>query len=120
MKKFGGFILFVVALVLASFVLPIGFFFAGIIHAIKGGWNEYYRRCAISVDMTGNSFCGDLFNLMLAKAAGYKFGDPKETISSAIGKNQEKNTLTWFGRRINAALNKIQPNHSFNAIDTNV
>jgi hypothetical protein len=120
MKKFGGLILFLVALILASVVLPVGFITGVVIHCFKGGVSDYCKRCAISIDMTGNSFCGELFNKVLAKPAGYKFGDPKETISSAIGKNVKGNTLTRTGSAINFVLSTIQPNHSVQAIDNNV
>jgi hypothetical protein len=120
MKEISGLILFLTALILASIVLPCGFLVGVIIHCFKGGLEDYYRRCAISIDRTGNSFCGELFNKTLAKPDGYKFGNTKETISSAIGKNLTVNMLTWVGRRINDVLNMIQANHSINSIDNNV
>jgi hypothetical protein len=42
---------------------------------------------------------------------GYEFGDVRETISSALGKNQRDGTLSKFGKGICFVLDEIDKNH---------
>ena len=48
---------------------------------------------------------------------GYAFGNPNETISSALGKNQRDGTLSWFGKVICKILDTIDKNHCEKSID---
>lgn len=75
---------------------------------------------AASLDATGNVICDDLFNIILIRPGGYNFGNRKETVSSAIGKNQIKNTLTLTGRIIAKILDTIEPGHCLKSIDNNI
>lgn len=43
---------------------------------------------ALTIDRIGNVVCRDPFNDLLRHNDGYRFGKRKETISSALGKNQ--------------------------------
>ena len=79
--------------------------------------SDYFRSVAISVDQNGNVICGPLFNLMLINKNGYKFGNPDETISSVLGKNQVLNTLTFIGRGLNSLLSLIEKDHSIKSIE---
>lgn len=72
---------------------------------------------ATSIDASGNVVCVDLFNITLIKKNGYKFGNRKETISSALGKNQRDATLTIAGTALCAILDFIDPNHCQKSID---
>jgi len=55
---------------------------------------------AYNVDVFGNyQFC-DLWNWALIKKGGYKFGKLGETISSALGKNIKRKTLTLAGKAL--------------------
>ena len=45
------------------------------------------------------------------------FGNPDETISSVLGKNQRDNTLTLLGKLIVWVLNMVDENHSEKAIE---
>lgn len=72
---------------------------------------------ATSIDASGNVVCVDLFNITLIKRNGYKFGNRKETISSALGKNQRDETLTIAGTVLCAILDFIDPNHCQKSID---
>ena len=58
----------------------------------------------------------NLFNNLLIKSNGVKFGGKDETISSVIGKNLVSNTLSPIGNLINSILNIFDPNHSVNSI----
>ena len=119
-----GIVLFFVALVLAVILYPIGILYTFIIDIgrfkIKTYFqkiNKYFLIMAVSIDQTGNVFLSELFNHMLIKNSKNKFGNPDETISSVLGKNQLNNTLTFIGRCLNNLLNFIQPNHSVNSIE---
>jgi hypothetical protein len=60
-----------------------------------------------------------LFNRYLITKDGYKFGNPDETISSVIGKNERLQTLTSSGRLLNSILNRIEKNHAKKSIEEN-
>lgn len=72
---------------------------------------------ATSIDASGNVVCLDLFNMTLITKNGYKFGNRKETISSALGKNQRDGTLTIVGTVLCEVLDFIDPNHCQKSID---
>jgi len=58
----------------------------------------------------------NLFNNLLIKSNGVKFGGKDETISSVIGRNLIANTLSPMGNLINSILNIFDPGHSVNSI----
>ena len=78
----------------------------------------FFLEVAISIDNTGNVMMQHLLNdLLLIKCpTTYYFGNKKETISSVIGKNSLTNTLSPLGNALNAFLNWIDKDHSFNSI----
>ena len=79
--------------------------------------SEYFKDVAVSIDQVGNVICSDLLNLTLRKKGGINFGNLDETISSVLGKNKRKGTLSKVGKILDAILDKIDPNHSINAIE---
>lgn len=79
--------------------------------------SDYLRSVAVSTDQTGNVICSDLFNLVLIKKEGHRFGNPDETISSVLGKNQVLKTLTKVGRVLNSLLSLIEKDHSLKSIE---
>lgn len=122
-KKANPFIavlLFLMAIILVIFTVPIGFVY-GIGHTLftRGfrGLGEYVLKIAISLDQLGNVLMQYLLNVLWIKKRGYLFGNRDETISSAVGRNKQLNTLTGFGRVIDKILDTIDPNHSLNSID---
>ena len=111
-------ILFVVAVVLFSIVAPLGFLFA-LLSFGKGYWKKlqkYLYSIAITIDQSGNVIGAPLFNWALRKEEGHPFGNEDETISSAVGRNKQMGTLTITGMILDWILNKIDPNHSIDAI----
>ncbi len=118
-----GVLLLVISIVLLVTTGPIGFIY-GLIVNLFSTWTrnvgEYFLKIATSIDQLGNVIMQHLFNLLLIKRTGYKFGNRKETISSAIGKNEEQKTLSGLGKFINSILNMIDRNHSLNSIDYHV
>ena len=71
----------------------------------------------ISIDQLVNVSMQYLLNHVMIVTGGYKFGNRDETISSVIGKNIERNTLSKVGRLFNFVLDIIDAGHSLNSID---
>ena len=80
---------------------------------------QYPFSIAYAIDMLGNVICADLFNLTLIKIGGYQFGQHRETISSAIGKNLKANKLTLAGLALNWFLNQFEKDHALKSIQYN-
>ena len=119
-NPFVGVLLFLISVVLFVITGPIGFVY-GILHSFfaKGfrGLGEYLLQIAISIDQLGNVMMQHLLNVLWIKKGGYKFGNRDETISSALGRNNQLRTLTGFGKVIDNLLGFIDANHSLNSID---
>jgi len=115
-----GLILFLTARILTYIIYPFGFTYSILLTLFKSGYKEvddYLFKCAIAEDQRGNTYLSKLFNDVLIKVGGHRFGDPDETISSVLGKNQLTKTLSIFGRLLNRVLNKIEDNHSVKSIE---
>lgn len=80
----------------------------------------YWRNLAVNIDRFGNYEFRSLFNACLIKSDGYKFGKFDETISSALGKNQLKGTLSNSGRILVSILDFIDKNHCEKSINWEV
>jgi len=78
---------------------------------------KYFKDLAIAKDQYGNAVGKYVFNLLFITKEGYSFGNIDETISSCIGKNKIKGTLTLLGRLIDHLLNLFEENHSIKSID---
>ena len=116
-----SFLLFCIAIVLLIFTTPIGFFYTFLRQLFFGklkSLSVYFLEVAISIDNTGNVMMQHLLNdfLLIKQKETYYFGNKKETISSVIGKNSLTNTLSPLGKALNAFLNWIDKDHSFNSI----
>ena len=113
-----GFILFLIA----QIVTPI-FNIFGMIYACFRfkSWKEanlFYLNVAISKDQHSNVTLQYFFNdILIKKGSEHKYGNVDETISSVFGKNQKSETLTVFGKFWNRFLNKLDNNHSIDAIE---
>lgn len=116
-----------VALLMAFVLYPIGLIMSFVVNLYRRKWEFSFRRLddqflaiATSIDTSGNVVCKDLFNLLLKQKAGYNFGNRRETISSALGKNQRDGTLTKIGGFVVFVLDKIDKNHCLKSIDKSV
>lgn len=80
---------------------------------------KYLFKIAYSIDQLGNVVCSELFNITLIKYKkdSYKFGNPDETISSVLGKNKQRNTLTKTGKLLSRFLNFLDKNHVIKSIE---
>lgn len=116
-------ILLAVAVGLASVLIPLGIVFT----LGKALWEWNWRKIvgylansagalALAIDHFGNTVCRDLFNSLFLKRGGYGFGNIRETISSALGKNHQRGTLTRAGQLLVWILDLIDPGHVQKAI----
>lgn len=76
---------------------------------------KYFYQVGYSIDQTANVILKYPANAILIKSCGYLFGNPDETISSALGKNKIWGTLTWSGWALCKFLDLIDPNHCIKA-----
>ena len=110
-----GFILTIVAGVLFMICAPIGIVWQMVCNFKK--INQYFFKIAICIDQTGNVICSKIMDDLMLKRDAYHFGSEDETISSVIGKNHEKKTLSLMGKALYYILNLIEPYHSEKAIE---
>ncbi len=116
-----GLALFIVAKVLIALVYPLGFVYSLGLTFVKNGWNAvdtYLLNCAIADDQSGNTYMAKLFNDVLIKPGGYRFGNPDVTISSVLGRNYKAGKLSTAGKVINWILNKLEKDHTTKYIET--
>lgn len=96
-----GFILYIIAYILEIPLTILNFIAVLIKYSKARGFlkvvNEFFYQGAVSKDKFGNYNNRTLLNLCLIKKDGYKFGNPNETISSVLGKNQLSKKLTFIG-----------------------
>jgi hypothetical protein len=115
-----GLILFLVSIFLAGVIYPIAFLYSVVLTLIKSGWHsldKYLFRCALATDQHANSFLAKLFNDVMIKQGGHKFGNPDETISSVLGKNKLMGKLSYFGKVLDFILHLLDNNHSIKSIE---
>lgn len=77
--------------------------------------HDYHLNIAISADQFGGVLGGPLFNIILRKKGGHKFGHPDETISFVLGELKVSGHLTRLGKFVADKLNQIDPDHVENA-----
>ena len=107
-----SFILFVVSIIV---FLPLSIINIILVIFKGGNVSNYFKETAIDIDRFGNRNLRTLLNETLQKN-GYKFGDERETISSALGKNKRDNTLTKTGIIICDILDYLDKNHCIKSI----
>lgn len=116
-----GILLYLIATLLWIVLTPLNW----IIVTFKHGFsNKYFLETAVDLDKFGNRNFRTFLNATMIKdkikhwdserymiIESYKFGDVRETISSALGKNQRDKTLTLFGKLVCNILNFLDKNH---------
>jgi hypothetical protein len=113
-----GFILLVIAVVMSVVLYPIGLIYSLITFRFSfKQLGRYWFVMAVSVDQLGNVVMSTLFNDLLIRKYGHKFGDEDQTVSMVLGVNKKMGTLTRLGKFIADVLNKIDPNHVEKAIE---
>lgn len=104
-----GYVLFFAATMLMVVFSPIAVIYNSFRSLFHSGNRLHYL--AILIDQMGNVLFGSLFNDILIQKNGYQFGHYQHTISYVLGKNKQKNTLRYFGRKLADLLNWIDPMH---------
>lgn len=96
-----GLILYIITYILDPIVMVCNFFVVLWKNIRVRGFlpttNGYFMSDAISRDEFANYNYRTFWNTTFRKSSGYPFGVRDETISSALGRNQIKRTLSWFG-----------------------
>lgn len=77
---------------------------------------ESYYRGAYGLDVYANSTYASFFNAYFLAKGGYHFGADGETVSSALGKNWTKGTLTIMGEGCTGLLNLVDRDHCWKYI----
>jgi hypothetical protein len=111
-----GIILFIVAVLMALVLYPLGLAYA-IIKLVFCYVSALLKTLAISIDRAGNVVCAELFNDTLIKG-GHRFGNPNETVSRVLGMNKKTGTLTKTGTLIANFLNWLDDNHVEESTET--
>lgn len=86
----------------------------------KSGWNKFgvlFFVLSVSLDQFGNVLAGDLFNDILIKENGHKFGNEDYTVSHVLGVNKSKGTLTKLGSFLDRFLHLLDPFHVEKSIE---
>ena len=116
--------LFLLAVVLSVLLMPLGFIYGIIRLWAKADFKKWFVKfgkylfvIAVSIDQLGNVIMQEMFDDLLIKPYGYKFGNEDETISSVIGKNKLMNTLTSAGKFLDWILNIFEKDHSVKNIE---
>ena len=108
-----GLLLSILAYILLGLLSPIG-----IIWSVIANPGDYFWRIAISLDQLGNVICAEPMNFLFIQSySKYKFGNPDETISSVLGKNQLHDRLKPLGRSLVMLLGRLDENHSIKSIE---
>lgn len=117
------FLVLSIAIILLYLFLPVVVGFYIIKYLLTGDRRElkvWFFRSAREIDVFANVVGSDLFNAIFIVDGGYKFGNPKETISSVLGKNQRDKTLSLAGNLLRWILDLIDDNHCIKSINDEV
>lgn len=107
-------LLFLIAYILLLPLTLINYFV--VLFTSKDHAKSYFRSTAVNIDKFGNREFRTLWNKTLRKSNGYEFGNPEETISSALGKNERDGTLSRTGKVLTWILNTLDKNHGLKSI----
>lgn len=107
---------YLLAKILKFLLSPIAHMYA-FITLNKRNYSLYLRELALAEDCYGNKLLSPILNSLFINKSGYLFGNRRETISSVLGKNKVKGTLTFIGKSFDYILNIIDKNHSIKNID---
>jgi hypothetical protein len=119
-KLHNSIVLFLTATILFVLICPMWFIITNIWFIIKldkKRLSRYYWKLAIGLDQFGGLVASNFFNWFFIKRDGYQLGNPDETVSSWLGKNKKEGKLLFMGKLLDWMLEKIDPNHSIDAIE---
>lgn len=108
--------LLILAIWLASILIPIGFIYSVIRHL--NGILRVGNNTAYLIDVIGNVICAELFNdLLVINKKMHPFGDRNETISEALGINYFWKNLTKLGYHLFALIELHDYKHFHKALN---
>ena len=113
-------VILIVAIILLYLLLPIVATFMVLKYLFTGNKrmiSVWFYRTAREIDLFANVVGAEFWNAVFIIDGGYKFGNPKETISSVLGKNQRDKTLTLLGDALRWVLDRIDKDHCLNSIN---
>ena len=113
-----GTILLLISFLLIIIFAPIAYIYGFFTALFRRELNYYQKNIAISFDQLGNCIGSHIFNAIMIENKGHRFGNVDETISSVLGKNRLSNTLLPAGKVLAYILNKLEPNHTDKAIES--
>lgn len=134
-KKYLAFIEIIVAIFLATTLIPIGFlysvliepffhknfkkvikYFEGFFYGIWFVVTHTLHSIAFSIDVLGNIIIGELIEKLVTNKKNTWFGKKEHSISQSMGYLEYYNKLNKFGKFFNKLLSIIfGENHSINA-----
>ncbi len=94
----------------------VGFVYSVISRMLKAA-SIYFWKCAVAMDELGNTLCMDLFNDLMVKPDGHRFGNSNETVSPVLGVNKKAGKLYWLGLALSYILHLIDKFHVEKAAD---
>ena len=109
-----------IAIILLYLLLPVIIMFMILKYIFTGNKKMlavWFFRTAREIDIFANVVGAEFWNAVFITDGGYKFGNPKETISSVLGKNQRDKTLTLVGDALRWVLDRIDEDHCLNSIN---
>lgn len=95
----------VIAIVLVI-IVGIPLFICGLLIRIIN-LNNYLEDSADALDKFGNIICAPMFNIIMIKQSGYKFGNADEFMSTVFRKNKDQNTNRILGSFISFFLKEV-------------
>lgn len=105
-----GLLLYILAKLLSAVILPIGYIY-GLFRDFLN-ISKKFMFIAISLDMTANVICSELFNdIFITSKSKNKFGLIKQTISEVLAINSQMLTLSKMGIIMGNYLNYVDPYH---------
>ena len=109
-----------IAIILLYLLLPVIIIFMILKYIFTGNKKMlavWFFRTAREIDIFANVVGAEFWSSVFITDGGYKFGNPKETISSVLGKNQRDKTLTLLGDMIRWILDRIEKDHCLLSIN---
>ncbi len=116
-------IILIIAITLLYLLLPIVAAFMVLKYIFTGNKRMisiWFYRTAREIDIFANIVGAEFWNAIFIIDGGYKFGNPKETMSSVLGKNQRDKTLSIAGNLLRWVLDRLDNNHCLTSINNEV
>jgi len=105
-------ILFIVAVLLSSLMMPLFMLYAVIKLRNAKKISKYFHDVAFGIDQLGNVMGAPIMNSwLLTDKATKLYGNPDETISHVTGVNYLNESLTDLGYFVAHCLNTVEKNH---------